>query len=115
MPILAMLFYGIAGLASLASLICFIMVLIQMFKRAGAGMGIVGIITCGIGAFIWGWIKAKEYDLKKIMLGWTAAIGVSIICNVIAGIFLVASAANNPDVQEAFKKAAEEAAQKQPQ
>lgn len=78
-------------------------------------MGIVGIITCGWGAFIWGWIKAKEYDLKKIMLGWTAAIVVLFIAYAGMFIFGIAAAASNPDIQEAIKKAQKEAAQKQPQ
>lgn len=112
MPILAILFYGIGGLASLAGFVCMIMVLVQMFKRAGAGLGIVGIITCGLAAFIWGWIKAKEFGLTKLMLGWTAAVGVAVICNVVAGIFLMAAAANNPEFQEAFKQGIEDANKK---
>lgn len=107
-----MLFYGIGGLASLAGFVCMILVLVQMFKRSGVGMGIVGIITCGLAAFIWGWIKAKEYDLTKLMLGWTAALGIGIVCNVIAGGLAVASLKDNPEFQEAFKKGMEEAAKK---
>lgn len=112
MPILAMLFYGVSILASLASFVCFILVLVQMFKRAGTGLGIVGIITCGLGAFIWGWIKAKEFELTKIMLGWTAAIAVSIISSVVAGGLAVASLKDSPEFQNAFKKGMEDAARK---
>lgn len=36
-------------------------------------MGILGIITCGLWAFIWGWINAGKYSLTKIMLIWTAS------------------------------------------
>ncbi len=75
-------------------------------------MGIVGIITCGWGAFIWGWIKAKEYDLKKIMLGWTAAIVVMFLGYGGMAIFGVAAAASNPEFQDAFKKGIEEAGKK---
>ncbi|CAN5909113.1 hypothetical protein BH11VER1_BH11VER1_09350 [soil metagenome] len=112
MAILATLFGILAGLAGLASFVCFILVLIQMFKCAGAGMGIMGIITCGWGAFIWGWIKAKEYGLKKLMLGWTAAIVVMMLAYVGIAIFGVAAAASNPEFQDAFKKGMEEAQKK---
>lgn len=107
-----MFFYAIGGLASLASFVCFILVLVQMFKRAGVGLGIVGIITCGLGAFIWGWIKAKELGLTKLMLGWTAAIGVGIVCNVIAGGLAVAALKDSPEFQDAMKNATEQPAPK---
>jgi len=64
----------------LGSLICFVMVLIKMFK-ANVGMGILGLVTCGIAAFIWGWVKAGELGLKKVMLWWTVFIGVNIVAN----------------------------------
>jgi Flp pilus assembly protein TadD len=56
---------------SLISLIVFVMVLIKQFKHGGALQGIIGIITCGIWTFIWGWIKHKSLALTKIMIIWT--------------------------------------------
>ena len=108
------IFYGLALIAGLASFVCFILVLVQMFKNAGAGLGIVGIITCGIAAFIWGWIKAKQLNLSKIMLIWTAAIVVSIVGNVGAGTMAAKAMAENPEFQkmiEEAQKAAQEAQQ----
>jgi Flp pilus assembly protein TadD len=56
---------------SLISLIIFIIVLIKQFKHGGALQGIIGIITCGLWTFIWGWIKHKSLALTKIMIIWT--------------------------------------------
>ena len=56
---------------SLISLIVFVMVLIKQFKHGGALQGIIGIITCGLWTFIWGWIKHKSLALTKIMIIWT--------------------------------------------
>ncbi len=58
-------------LLALGSLVCWILVLIRLFKAKGVGHGILGII-CGLYPFIWGWIKAKELGLTKIMIAWTA-------------------------------------------
>lgn len=70
----------IVWLATIASLICWIMVLIKMFSE-GALKGILGII-CGIYAFIWGWMNAGKYNLRNVMLVWTLAIIVSVAMNV---------------------------------
>ncbi|MGW8301791.1 MAG: tetratricopeptide repeat protein [Desulfobacterales bacterium] len=56
---------------SLISLIVFIIVLIKQFKHGGVLQGIIGIITCGLWTFIWGWIKHKSLALTKIMIIWT--------------------------------------------
>ena len=56
---------------TLISLIVFIIVLIKQFKHGGALQGIIGIITCGLWTFIWGWIKHKSLALTKIMIIWT--------------------------------------------
>ena len=56
---------------SLISLIIFVIVLIKQFKHGGALQGIIGIITCGLWTFIWGWIKHKSLALTKMMIIWT--------------------------------------------
>jgi hypothetical protein len=56
-------------------------VLIVLFSKAGVGLGILGII-CSPFAFIWGWMKHKEYGLTKVMTVWTIAIVVMIPLNV---------------------------------
>ena len=70
---------GLSSLCGLVSLVCFIMVLVQMFKRGETTMGIVCIVTlfCCIGGlitFVYGWTKAAAWDITKIMLVWTGVI-----------------------------------------
>jgi len=71
----------IALVAGLGSIVCWIITLIQLFKKESVIMGILGII-CGIYAFIWGWLKVKETNQKTIMLVWTVCIIVGVITNV---------------------------------
>ena len=74
---------GILGmLASLAAFICFIIVLIKQFQNGGVVHGIIGIITCTIWTFIWGWMNATKLNIKTIMLIWTVLIIVCIVVNV---------------------------------
>ena len=75
----------IGMLVGLGSLICFILVLIKQFQNAGAVHGIIGIITCGIWTFIWGWMNATKLNIKNIMMIWTLLIIVGLIINVIFG------------------------------
>ena len=56
---------------SLISLIVFIIVLIKQFKHGGVLQGFIGIITCGLWTFIWGWIKHRSLALTKLMIIWT--------------------------------------------
>ena len=67
---------SVAGLASLA---CWIIVLVKMFKTQESPlMGIIGIF-CGIWAYIWGWINAGKFGLSKVMLIWTVSIVLSLV------------------------------------
>jgi len=58
----------LAMVLSLASFICFIIVLIKQFQDGGALHGIIGIVTCGIWTLIWGWMNATRLNIKNIML-----------------------------------------------
>lgn len=61
----------------IVSLVCWIKTLINIFKE-NVGLGILGLI-CGIFAYIYGWVKCKEYNNKKVMLVWTICVGILII------------------------------------
>ena len=74
----------------IGSLICLIMVLIKMFPAEGALKGILGII-CSLYAFIWGWINASRFNLKNVMMAWTACIVLAIIGGAIQGAGAAAS------------------------
>jgi hypothetical protein len=77
----------LALVCSIASLICFIIVLIKQFQDGGVVHGIIGIVTCGIWTFIWGWMNAGRLNIKNIMMIWTLLFVVSIILNVMGGGF----------------------------
>jgi hypothetical protein len=73
-------------LVELAFLICFIMVLIKQFQTAGAVHGIIGIITCSIWTFIWGWMNATTLNIKNIMMIWTLLFVICIVLQFVFGV-----------------------------
>jgi hypothetical protein len=78
-----MIFGLLGGIAGLASLVCFIMVLIKLFQARGPLHGILGII-CSIYTFIWGWMNADRNRNREVMTAWTAAIVAGIVFNILA-------------------------------
>ena len=66
---------------SLVSVVCWIMTLIKIFKQ-NVGLGILGIV-CGLFAFIYGWVKTKEFDNKKVMIAWTVAFAGTIVLQIL--------------------------------
>ena len=73
-------------LVELAAFVCFIMVLIKQFQTAGAVHGIIGIITCSIWTFIWGWMNATTLNIKNIMMIWTLLIVICIALQFVFGV-----------------------------
>lgn len=73
----------IGVVASIASFVCLILVLLKLFPDKGVGWGIFGII-CGIYTFIWGWQNVDRYDLRNIMLIWSIAIVANILVRIVA-------------------------------
>jgi Flp pilus assembly protein TadD len=69
---------------SLIGLILSIIVLIKQFKHGGALQGILGIITCTLWTFVWGWIKHRSLAMTKIMIIWTI---VTLAPFVLVGVF----------------------------
>jgi len=55
---------------------CFILVLIKQFESESVTQGIIGIITCGIWTFVWGWINARDLNIVFLMLIWTLLLAV---------------------------------------
>jgi len=90
----------VGAIAGITSLVCFILVLIQMFQRGYTGLGVACIVLlfcCGIGGlvtFVFGWMKAREWNMVNLMIIWSVAIAV----NIVAG-------AVNPATFEAIQKA----------
>ena len=54
---MGMIFYALGGITAL---VCAIMVIIQIFKKEGVALGILGIL-CGIYTYIWGWMRARNW------------------------------------------------------
>jgi hypothetical protein len=75
-------------LTGVASLVCFILVLVKMFQTNQTTLGVVCIILTlctGVGpliGFIYGWIKVTEWNIKNVMLVWTGIF----VLNIIIGI-----------------------------
>src|SRR4051812_19556948 len=66
----------VSGIAGLVAFICYVLVLIQMFQRGKTGLAIACIVLLclGIGAiiaFIYGWMKAREWNIQNIMMVWS--------------------------------------------
>ncbi len=72
---------SISSIIGLGALVCWIMVLIRMFK-SGVLTGILGLV-CGLYAFIWGWLHSGE-GLRNVMIIWT----ILIIAAIASGFFL---------------------------
>jgi hypothetical protein len=90
---------AVVALASgLATMIFFVVVLVEMFKRQQTGIAITCIVlflTTLMGplvAFVYGWLKAKEWNLRRNMLAWTGCLVVCLISAVICGALAVARA-----------------------
>jgi hypothetical protein len=81
--------YILYWLVSIANLVLFIMVLIRQFKTAGAVHGIIGIVTCSLWTFIWGWINAGKLGIQKLMLAWTATFILTIVLGILTGAMAV--------------------------
>jgi uncharacterized membrane-anchored protein len=67
---------------TLVWVVCFLWVLIAMFKNGSTGWGIITILAtllCGVLvgpviAFFGGWMKSDDWGVKKVMTAWTLSI-----------------------------------------
>lgn len=76
-------------LLALVAFVIQILVVVKMFQNAGALHGILGII-CGLYAYIWGWLNSGKYNIRNLMLIWTALIILVIILNIVFGASMAA-------------------------
>lgn len=80
------LFVSLSGIAGLVSLVCFIIVLLKIFESGQTGPGIACIVLLfcigigGIIALIIGWQNADRWRIRNVMMIWTVAIVVSLVC-----------------------------------
>jgi len=77
----------ISGLCGIATLVCYILVIVQMFQRGKTGLAVACLVLfllCGLGwliAFIVGWMNANQWGIQKIMMIWTACFVVNLLCS----------------------------------
>ena len=75
----------LGAVAGIGSLVCFVIVVIHLFKSDQAGMGIACILlifVCGIGglvAFVKGWMDG----LGTVMYVWTGCVVAGVIANLL--------------------------------
>ena len=75
----------------LIAFVCYILVIVKMFQHNQTGLAIaciVGLCVCGIGylvAFIMGWMKSGEWNLKTVMLIWTVVLVINIALGIYVG------------------------------
>ena len=86
-----LLLHGISGITGLIGLVCFVIVVVKMFQAGQTGLGIASVVLlpcCLIGyflAFIMGWVKSGEWNIKTLMLIWTVVLLVNLVAGGIAG------------------------------
>jgi len=74
----------IALVVGIAALVCWILVLVALFKNGDILAGVFSI--CPLVGFIMGWVRVNKYNLMPVMLVWTGCIVVNIILNVVLGV-----------------------------
>ncbi len=63
----------LSGLFGLGSLVCFVMVIVKLFKQEGTMKGILGIV-CALYTFVWGWMNSGKLNIRNVMLAWTVLV-----------------------------------------
>lgn len=83
------------GVLCLAQLVCFVLVVVQMFKQGETGMGLacIALSFCaglgGLFAFIYGWLKSSQWGLRPLMLVWTGCFLVDLLLFVGIGLMTI--------------------------
>jgi hypothetical protein len=79
---------GLSVIVAIVSVCCYFYVIYQMFDKAESVIAIVclvGICLFGLGgivAFVYGWIKAREWEIVPVMAVWSACVVINILLSV---------------------------------
>ena len=85
---------GISFAVGLASMLCYFFVIYTMFNNAESVMGVICLIgACvlglgGIVAFVYGWMKAWEWEIVPVMGIWSGCVVLQLIlaaCQMLMG------------------------------
>lgn len=80
---------AISTVLGIVQLLCYFYVIYQMFNNAESVIGIVcliGICALGLGvlvAFVYGWIKAWEWEIVPVMGMWSGCLAVNLVLAII--------------------------------
>ena len=81
---------GLLVLVGLGSLACWIIEIVNAFKKEQSPLlGILSIVLCGLGGFIIGWVKSKAWGIQKVMTIWTVLIIVQLILQMVANMSMM--------------------------
>lgn len=75
----------IDGIAGAVYFVVGILVLIKLFQKGGLVQGIIGLITCNLYTFFWGWRNAKKENIGGLMWIWTGVFVLSVVVAIVAG------------------------------
>lgn len=68
----------------IANLVCWVIVVISAFQKENSPLlGILSIVLGFVGAFVIGWVRAREWRLVPIMSAW------SVLLAIVAGLTFV--------------------------
>ena len=75
-----------AYIGSVIAWVAGIVVLVKLFQYGGFLKGLIGLVTCNIYTFIWGWlnIKNEQWKLKNWMYIWTILLIIGIAIQLFA-------------------------------
>jgi cytochrome c biogenesis protein CcmG/thiol:disulfide interchange protein DsbE len=76
-------FFIVLPIIGLVNFILALLVLVQIGKKEGRGKLFLGLFV-PLYAFIWGWLKSLDYNLRKIMWVWTSCQIAGIVLSLIA-------------------------------
>jgi hypothetical protein len=77
---MAMVVLVLSWIIALAAFVCYVLVLVKMFQHGDTTIAVVCLVLLlcfGIGhliAFVYGWMKAQQWNLMPIMAAWTGCI-----------------------------------------
>ena len=95
------LFMGLGGILGLAGFVCWVMIVIKMFQNDKSTLGIITIVLVfcgGIGYLIGlvvGWMNATAWNMKNIVVAYTACLILTAVLYGIGATLMVADAVQN--------------------
>lgn len=115
---LEMALAGMAAILFLAAFLCFVIVVVKMFQKNEPAIGVVSIVSMCIAfigfmvTLIYGWMRAREWNIKGLMTIYTICLLGSIILGLswmsVSATNVMNAAKNNPQLQQRIQELSEE-------